>query len=219
MVLQQGHFTGSDIAQVVAIHRSQINQGFLSSLGGRTLDLIYSFVPQSRSGVLIVAKESTTGQVCGFICGTANVGVLYKEFLIQKTLSALIFLAPRLLSPRKLWKALETLIYPTKSKSLDVPDAELLVFAVGDSYKGTGLSHMLFDRFVQTLSEKGAQSFKIGTGASLTRAHRFYEKVGARKVASIEVHHGQQSFVYVYNIPAGACMSPTTAEVNNRQES
>ena len=44
------------------------------------------------------------------------------------------------------------------------------------------------------------EEFKITTGESLTRAQRFYEKLGAKKDGEVEVHKGQKTYVYRYKI-------------------
>lgn len=203
LVLKKAQFTREDLRQVVGIHRREIDQGFLSSLGDAALNIVYSLLAESSSGVLIVATDASSGRIGGFICGTTQINTLYRDFLMKKTLSALIYLVPKLLTPSRIVKAFETLTYPARkqSTSIELPKSELLVFAVEEAYRGTGLSQQLFQSFVDEMRAKGVQQFKIGTGASLIRAHRFYEKMGARQVATIEVHRGQASYVYLYDIP------------------
>ena len=41
-------------------------------------------------------------------------------------------------------------------------------------------------------------AFRVTTGRSLTRAHRFYEKQGAVRVGTIQIHQGESTAVYAY---------------------
>jgi len=200
-IVQKSGFDPEDIRQIVAIHCREIGQGFLSSLGDKALDLIFSLAIESESGVLLVAKDTAEqGRVCGFILGTTDTGAFYKDFLLKKSFSAVVFLAPKLLSFEKLRKAFETLFYPSRDNLLDLPDAELFDIAVNEQYKGSGLAQLLFREFVIALCCRGVESVKITTGEELTRAQRFYEKLGAEQVASTEVHRGQRTLVYIYDI-------------------
>ena len=119
-----------DISSAVAIHRKEINQGFLSSLGYKPLHMFFSFFPVSRYGILHVAKSSVKHETVGFVLGTVNTAAFYKEFLINKSIKAFFLLAPQLLSFEKLRKIGETLIYPSKNKSTGSPNAELLDIAI-----------------------------------------------------------------------------------------
>lgn len=202
--IQKSDFSQETISQIVAIHRKEIGQGFLSSLGDKALQLIFSLAAESESGVLLVARDTAQkDQAGGFLLGTFNTNAFYKDFLLRKSLAAVFGLIPKLLSFERLRKALETLLYPTKEKADDMPQAELFDIAVLKEYQGTGMAQMLFHCFSDTLAERGFKEFKITTGESLVRAQRFYESLGAQIVASIEIHKGQRTLVYVYRIPNG----------------
>lgn len=197
---KQEKFTRQDISQVVGIHRQEIGQGFLSSLGDRTLNLIFSLSAQGESGVLITAMDPISGQICGFVCGTTDTSAFYRDFLRRHLFTGTLQLAPKLLSPARLWRVMETLIYPTRKIDVDLPEAELLIIAVADTYKGRGVAQALFYELVKVFSEKRVPRFKVVAGASLARAQRFYQKLGPAKRASIEVHRGQLSTVYIFNV-------------------
>ncbi|MEW5956400.1 MAG: GNAT family N-acetyltransferase [Chloroflexota bacterium] len=197
---KQDRFTPADISQVVALHRREIGQGFLSSLGDKTLALIFSVAADSQCGVLVTAQDRSTGRVYGFVCGATRTGAFYQEFLRRHFLSGLIALAARLFSPSTAGKAMETLLYPTKRTRVDLPAAELLIIAVDDDYKGDGLAQALFYELVKAFNDKGITTFKVVAGANLCRAQRFYQKLGPVQSAPIEVHRGQPSIVYIYTI-------------------
>ena len=198
--IKTSDFTRHDIRDAVAIHRREISQGFLSSLGGRALEFIFSLAADGKHGVLMVAKDGD-GKTIGFLLGATSTGKFYKEFMLKKALVAGFVLLPKLLSFARLRKVLETLLYPSKSELQDLPRAELLDIAVTAEAQGTGVAAALFKALAADLRARGIVEFRITTGESLTRAQRFYEKLGAERVATIEVHQGQNTVVYVYHIP------------------
>jgi len=203
--IQTSHFDARDIAGMVAIHRTEIAQGFLSSLGDRPLGMIFSLAAESTTAVLVAARDTRSGgQVCGFALGTLSTGVFYREFFRKKALQALIVLAPRLLSLHTLRRGFETLTYSVKAEDPSLPKAELFDLAVARGHQGSGLAQLIFREFSNQLRIKGVDEFRITTGQSLERAQNFYERLGARKVGSLEVHRGSRTLVYAYTIPGGS---------------
>ena len=191
-------FSKEDIKQAVNIQIREINQGFLSSLGEKPLGLIFDHIAESSWGVMVLAMDETSGRVVGYVLGTLNSGRLYRDFFAKKLPAALICFLPRLLSFRRMKKAIETLFYPAK-KQPELPDAELLDLAVDSAYHGTGAAGELFYNLADEFNKKGITSFKIPTAESLTRAHRFYEKMGAEIAGSFQLHPGEETIVYVYS--------------------
>lgn len=201
-VIQSGPFNERDIRQAVAVHRTEIGQGFLSSLGDSTLKLIFSSAANSQSGILLLVKSRPNDEVCGFLLGTTETGKFYKEFLFRKSLRAMLILSPKLLSVIRIRKIVETLLYPIRQVNQNHPNAELLDIAVLKEFQGSGLAQRLFYDFVDILRQRNVNAFRITTGENLIRAQRFYEKLGARKVITIEIHKGQKAYVYTYQIPS-----------------
>jgi GNAT superfamily N-acetyltransferase len=195
-------FTGNEIRQAARIQMQELNQGFLSSLGEKPLSLIFAHAASSRWGMLILATDTEQGQVVGYVLGAVDTGRFYKDFLFKRALPAIVYFLPKLLSWQRIKKALETLLYPARKQSNQVklPPAELLDLAVVGAYQGTGIAQKLFEMFIEKCRERGLSSFQIPTTQGLDRAHRFYEKMGAHRVASIEVHRGQQTYIYQYDI-------------------
>ena len=195
--------TPDEIRQAVRIQIQELPQGFLSSLGEKPLELIFTHVASSRRGILILAIDSEKSQVVGYVFGATHTGQLYKEFLLKRTLAAVIYFVPKLLSWQRIKKAFETLLYPTKKQPQHQapPKPELLDLAVTHTYHGKGIAQQLFTEFVNQCRSRGIAAFEIPTSEGLDRAHRFYEKVGARRVSEIEVHDGQKTYIYQYDIP------------------
>lgn len=195
-------FTPDEIRQAVHVQMQELSQGFLSSLGEKPLSLIFAHAALSRWGMLVLAKDAERGQVVGYVFGAIDTGRFYKDFLFRRAVGAIVYFLPQLLSWQRIRKAFETLLYPVKKRSstIELPRAELLDLAVIQSYHGTGVAQRLFEEFVNKCRERGVMSFQIPTTEGLDRAQRFYEKMGAQKVASVEVHQGQQTYIYQYNI-------------------
>ena len=188
------------LASAVRLHREQLPGGFITSLGDRFLLEVFRNIARSRHGVALVAVGTGSGDdaVEGFLFGATSTGGLYRDFILRRGWKAALFAAPRLLHPSNLRKVWETFRYPAQAADFEAPPAELLDLAVSDPAKGTGLAQRLFDRFVAELERRGHRAFRVTTGASLTRAHRFYEKQGAVRVGTIEIHHGEATHVYAY---------------------
>jgi len=200
-IVQDTGVTADDICQAVAIHRSEIRQGFLSSLGDQALQLVFSQAADRRAGILLIAKRKEDGQVCGFLLGALNTGTFYREFLMRKGLKAIMTVLPVILSFDKIQKVLETLLYPSRRDVKAFPEVELLDIAISRESQGTGLAQLIFYEFCALLLRKGVNRFKVTTGVSLVRAQRFYERLGAVRAGMIEVHKGQNTVVYTYSIP------------------
>jgi GNAT superfamily N-acetyltransferase len=193
-------FSRSEINQAVRIQIEEISQGFLSSLGEKALGLIFEHVAESRWGIMVLAVDEATGKVIGYVLGTLRAGKLYRDFLLKKLPAALFCFLPRMLSFRRIVKAVETFLYPQKKHSEKLPQAELLDLAVTGAYHGEGVAQGLFRSFEKECRSRGVKAFKIPTGESLKRAHRFYEKMGAVKAGAFELHRGEWTVVYVYHL-------------------
>jgi GNAT superfamily N-acetyltransferase len=197
-IIQESVDSSDFLENVIRIHRIEISQGFLSSLGDNALALLFSHASESRFGRLLIAKDTSSEQIVGFLLGTVDTGAFYKDFLCKKGLKAVFVLVPKLLSFEKVRKVFETLFYPTKEELKTLPKPELLDVAVLKEYRGTGVAQLLFQEFAKKLYAIGIDRFKITTGESLVGAQRFYEKLGAEKAGEVEVHKGQKTLIYIY---------------------
>jgi ribosomal protein S18 acetylase RimI-like enzyme len=188
------------LKSVIKIHRTEISQGFLSSLGDKALALLFLHASENRFGKLLIATDTTSGHVAGFLLGTIDTDAFYKQFLYNKFFQAIFVIAPKLMSLEKLRKVFETLFYPTKKELKILPKPELLDIAILKQYQGKGVAQLLFNEFTKKLNAAGIDEFKITTGENLVAAQKFYEKLGAEKADEIEVHKGQKTIVYIFKI-------------------
>ncbi|HEX2862286.1 MAG TPA: GNAT family N-acetyltransferase, partial [Lacunisphaera sp.] len=187
----EGHAALPLTGEVVRLHRQELTSGFLSSLGGRALSLMFEFAAEDSSAILLVAQVEG-GRVAGFLLGSVETSGFYRNFLRKKSLRAFLLVAPKLLfSPARVRKICETLLYPTRREVRALPAAELMDRVVDRQIQRQGVGRALFARFAEVMAEKSVGSFRITTGAFLADAHRFYEKMGAVRMSDIEVHAQQ----------------------------
>jgi succinoglycan biosynthesis protein ExoA len=193
-----GPLTRSQIATVARMHREGVSEGFLSTLGEPALRLLYRHVATSRHCKLLVAL-APDGETIGYIAGCRDTSALYREFALRRWAQAARVLVPRLLSPARIRRAAETLRYPSAAPA-GLPKAEVINVVVQPAWRGRGIAEQLLSRLMDWFGEQGETSVKAVSGDQLTRAHRFYEKSGARLEGRTSVHRGVGSRVYVYSV-------------------
>lgn len=191
--------------QLARIHREEIDGGFLTSLGHRFLRRLYGALSGCPHACTIVAQSQD--EVVGFICCTTDTRKVYRHFLLRYGLFVLPAVLPALLSPARIRRILETLLHPVREADYESPPAQILNFCVASSRQRQGVGKTLFAKLVDEFRKKDVESLKIVTGAGQQKAQRFYESLGAEKVARTSVHGGETSYVYVYRITPGEVRS------------
>jgi ribosomal protein S18 acetylase RimI-like enzyme len=189
----------SKYEQVAKIHIAALASGFLPSLGVRFLTALYSAMDSSDDCCLIICERE--GRIVGFIAGARTAGAVYKA-LLRRRPHFFLYLLPSMFSVDRIRRTLELLKYVTKrpvGEHRQTPSAELLVVAVCEGARSKGVGEELYRRLTNQFANMGIHSFKIVVGESLTRAHLFYERMGAQKVGWEVVHGGARSVVYVHN--------------------
>jgi GNAT superfamily N-acetyltransferase len=119
--------------------------------------------------------------------------------MVRRWWVALPTLVPRLLSPLRVRRALETLRYP-RYEDASLPSAEIINFVVVPAARGRGVAIALFGCLMQWFKANGYTAVKIVTGEQQVRAHGFYEKVGGQLRGQMSIHRGSLSRIYVYPI-------------------
>jgi len=183
-----------DAARMARIHKTEIHQGFLSSLPISFLENFYEALILSPGSFCVVAKE--VDEVVGFISGVTSLRGFYKYFLRHYFFQSFPTLLPKVFSSFK--KIIETLLYPAKEKAL--PPAELLTIAVVKNFQGQGVGSQLLSVFLAEMKKRNVKECKVLVGASLAPAIRFYEKNGFVFIKSISVHGTAVSNIYVYTL-------------------
>jgi glycosyltransferase involved in cell wall biosynthesis/ribosomal protein S18 acetylase RimI-like enzyme len=182
-----------DAPVIARLHRQAMPEAFLPTLGDRFLARLYRALGSDPRGVVLVAENGAG--VIGFAAGTASVGDFYREFYRRHGFRAAIAAAPRLVRPSVLRRIRETSRYPDSVH--DLPDAELLAIAVADGHRDEGIGHRLADQLLEDLQARGAEGVRVVVGAANEGANRFYDRLGFRRAARIEVHRGTPSNVWV----------------------
>jgi ribosomal protein S18 acetylase RimI-like enzyme len=184
--------------EVARLHRDNLDQGFLATLGERFLALMYRAIDETAGAALLV--EERDGQVLGFVSGARGMRAIYRRMLSHPVELALALL-PSLLRPARVWRILEILRYGGKADAIaDLPPDELLSIAVSPLARGSGVAERLYQRLQAHFRERGVAVFRITVGDALEPAHRFYRRMGARPVGRVEVHRGQGSVVYLQDV-------------------
>ncbi len=150
--------------------------------------------------MVIAGLQGEDAEPVGFIVGTLDCAALYRDFLKHRGLSALRVFLPRLFSWSRLIKGIETLSYPAKDRRRASASAEIIGFAVQSAYQGTGLAEALFRELMRRFGAKGVKEVRIVTGGAQVRAHRFYDKMGARRIGTTSVHKGQTDLVFLFEL-------------------
>jgi glycosyltransferase involved in cell wall biosynthesis/ribosomal protein S18 acetylase RimI-like enzyme len=182
-----------DAPAIARLHREAMPEAFLPTLGDGFLARLYRALGADPRGVVLVAENGTG--VIGFAAGTASVGDFYREFYRRHGVRAAIAAAPRLLRPSVLRRIRETSRYPDSVRGL--PEAELLAIAIEGGHRDSGIGRRLADRLLEDLRARGAERVRVVVGAGNEGANRFYDRLGFRRAASIEVHRGTPSNVWV----------------------
>ena len=184
--------------QLASIHKAEINEGFLPTLGLPFLTRLYQSLSNSPHSFLIVAEERK--KIVGFICGGIDTSKVMRRFVMRYGMFVLPKLIVSFLSLKKIQKILETLFYPTQKINIELPKPEILNFCVSKEYQRQGIGGKLFFAFIDKLRQLGIDKIKIVTGENQKKAQNFYESMSAKKVADIEIHKGVKSSIYIYEI-------------------
>jgi len=185
----------SDIAK---LHYRGIPTGFLSSLGPRFLTALYQAIAASENAFGFVAREND--QTLGYIAFTDNLGRLYKSVIKQNFCRFSLLLACKMLRFSRSKKVFQTLLYPGKTKKLELPAAELLAIVIADQARGKGLASRLMQTGLDECKNRSIEKVKILVAADNHSANKLYGKCGFQLVGRINSHN-IPSNIYVKNLP------------------
>jgi ribosomal protein S18 acetylase RimI-like enzyme len=152
--------------------------------------VLYRALISAEEAEVLVADDGAG--VVGFVAGVTNTQRFYRRFALRHGLAALLASLPRLLAPRLLRRALETLGYGSGGGGRGV-EAELLAMAVLPSIRGRGVGTELGRRFLEALASRGVSPVKVVVGAGNEPALALYRSLGFTDQIPIEVHSGEAS--------------------------
>jgi len=188
----------TDFEQIASIHVAEISEGFLSTMPDSFLRTLYRTIASSPKAFLLVTRNQ--GNISGFLAASEDTGAVYKSMLLRGGPLLFVRALPKLFSFKRIAGILETLFYPARKTQTELPAAEIINFCVSSSYQRQGIGGLLFTAMEAEYRKRGIAKIKIITGEHQKSAQKFYEKLGAKKVETISVHKGTQSFAYTYQI-------------------
>lgn len=183
-----------DEAALAGLHMSEIDTGFLPTLGQRFMRVLYMAMIRWPGSVVIVADDA--GVPIGFVSGVTDVGDFYRHFIRAHWRKAIWAALPRALRPSVIRPAWEALRYGS-SHVVEV-DAELLSMSVASRARGRGLSTDLGQRFLAQMAESGCEAVRVVVSSDNATAIGAYRKLGFADLSRIEVHAGESSEVLVW---------------------
>ena len=189
------NITDEEIRAVANIHAESISLGFLSQLGPKFLFYLYKSIYECPQTELVIAKKNNL--TLGFITGCSSLRPVLKHLLKNYFFAASISIIPKLANVSTIKRIFEIITYSTKdTDKLNLPPVELLSLAVTEPYRGYGVAENLYEKLQYQFKLSGLTEFKIIVGEDLLQAQKFYERMGATKVDTIDLHKNSTSFIY-----------------------
>ena len=181
-----------DIRAIADLHATRIDEGFLTSLGTPFLRRLYARVLYSHDAFIVV--DDLDGVTTGFVAGVADLGALYRRFIMRDGLLAGLQAAPRLM--KNLPRVVETLRYPAITGGL--PEAEVLAVTVAADRSGHGVGQALVRGAIDEFVDRDITAAKVVTTADNLAALAMYRACGFVAADGLEVHAGRSSEVLVW---------------------
>ncbi len=183
--------------QVAELHIEGIATGFISSLGIKFVTSLYKAITEDKNSFGMVAVEDN--KVIGFVAFSTNLSKLYRFVALKKGPRFAFILAKRMLSWKTFKKIIANLLYPSKMKKMNLPDAELLSIVVSPEGRGKGIAKTLTEKGFEECKNRGFDRVKVLVAAENEPANKLYLKCGFEKVCQIS-SHGILSNIYVIHI-------------------
>ena len=179
---------------VAELHIEGISTGFISSLGIDFVTELYSAISEDENSFGYFANED--GRALGFVTFSCNLGKLYKYVLKKRFLKFAPKIALRMFSISTFRKVIANLLYPSKLKKMNLPEAELLSIVVAEGGRGKGLAGKLVQAGFQECRRRGIDKVKVLVAANNEPANKMYKKCGFELYTQID-SHGVLSNIYV----------------------
>jgi ribosomal protein S18 acetylase RimI-like enzyme len=193
--------------RVAAVHIESLPDGFLSRFGIHFLSVMYHGLSLSENMFMLGAFEDE--KLLGFLCCSDNIRMAYWQTIVKKWPRLAVHATGVILkNPSVIYPMLETMSYPQRASSvggLDDSFPEIVNFCVALECQRRGIGKAMLLDMARWLSMSGFRKIKAVTGLSQTGAQMFYESVGAKKFATVEVHRNSKSIAYL--IDAEECIA------------
>ncbi len=172
------------------LHATEIDEGFLSSLGPRFLRALYRRITRTDGSFLLIAQ--CDGEPVGFIAGSVAVRRLYGQFLLHD--GVVVALAASLRILRSWRQVMETLRHGRDTQPV-VHSGELLAIAVAPSWQSKHVGTGLVAAFLQQLEAMGTPDAHVVVGADNDAAVALYHRSGFVTQKRFEFHAGTTSLL------------------------
>lgn len=190
--------SSNDIRKIAKLHHNHLNYGFTASLGVEFLHLFYEMIYLSNGSSLFVVKKGD--EVIGFVSGGISLTEIY-ILLLKHPIRLMFTLLPSLFSFSNLINILYILFRHRSSNSGMFPQisAELYSLVIDENYWGHGLATQLYLMLSKYFADKDIHAFSIVVGDKLDGAKCFYEKQGAKPIATLFQGGRKTSTIYLQN--------------------
>ena len=200
-----------DASEVARLHISGIKTGFISSLGLKFVTALYEVISPRERSFCVVAKED--GKILGFAAFNSDVNRLLRTVIAQNGIRFIWLLGRKLISAALIKKIVNTILYPIRTRNLDLPPAELLSTVVTEEARGRGIATMLIQAGLKECVIRGLTKIKLLVISQNEPANKLYLKNGFKFVRQIK-NHGRLSNIYVISLDN--VISVTTYKANTR---
>lgn len=168
----------NDIPEIVRIHLKALPHDFLPSLGEEFLWHLYHASFDSTNTFIFVCKED--GKVIGFVLGTINFNIFFKDVLRKKWKQFIITLLKQLLQkPSLIFNIFFTFFYSSKEQTKI--KAELVIIAVDEFFQGKGIGTKLVEVLEQEFKKLNITNYKLTTLENYHQTRKFYQRLGFKK--------------------------------------
>jgi ribosomal protein S18 acetylase RimI-like enzyme len=179
---------------IARLHVEGIRTGFISSLGIDFVGSLYRAIIETESSFGFVAEGN--GRLFGFVALSANLDRLYRTVILKHASAFSLLLSGKMFSFGRLRSTVQTLFYPSRTKKMDLPRAELLSIVVAENERRKGVATALVRKSFIECSLRAIEQVKVLVGAGNEPANTLYLKCGFQLADRIN-NHGVASNVYI----------------------
>ena len=177
--------------QIAGLHISEIHHGILPLLGSRFLSVLYREMSGSDSTGIWCAMDGD--KVIGFISGSTNLGMMYKNVLLHSGFKLLFSAGLSLLSPNVIKNLGALITYPFRMKKNSneslATEPELLSIVVSRETRSSGIGRILVQAMESGFKEWGIIGpYRVSTNIEEIASNAFYKSLGFKPVSTL-MHH------------------------------
>ncbi len=188
----------SDADILAVLHKENINQGFLSSLGKPFLRSLYIYLIKKE--LVIISRDGNI--ITGFVSYSYDSSGIIKRFIFSRPQVIFTILFYLIRRPSLFRSVFETMKAPGKSNEQTksdeiIPFGELLSITVDPKYQKGGTGTVLLKALEAELKRSNIKAYKVVAGNKLEGANKFYQKNGFILAKTVNIHGDSLSSLYV----------------------